>query len=127
MNNAEMLTKELFEKSNISFRKNNNTQDSLYTQDLAYGIKRVLNLDVILDREKDKRIVQRLTPLVEVTDRERKEIYSNFAYDFYELYKRAKINLNDKSPNKSIKELREIFVKKRTRDKKLNPCFITIK
>ena len=127
MNKTEMLTKELFEKSNISFRKNNNTQDSLYTQDLAYGIKRVLNLDVILDREKDKRIVQRLTPLVEVTDRERKEIYSNFAYDFYELYKRAKINLNDKSPNKSIKELREIFVKKRTRDKKLNPCFITIK
>ena len=127
MNKTDKLTKDFFETNNILIRNDKADKDIFYYKDLVYGVKRVLNLDVISDREKDKRIILRLTPQIEVTCRERHEVYSTFAYDFYELYKLAKAKINDKSPNKNTKELRKVFIKKITNNKNSKPCFITIK
>ena len=126
MNTTDKLTPKMLEISDILISSNLDGKDSQYYKDLRYGIKRVLGLDVLPDRERDKRIALRLTPEVRITERERTETYSRFAHEFYRFYKLSKANIGDKSKNKSTKELRKVFIQK-PNNENARTCFITIK
>lgn len=124
MNKTDKLTPEILKINSILLNSKTNDKDAFYYKDLVYGIKRVLNLDVIPDELVDRRIAQRLAPEVLVNERRRSETFSKFAHEFYCYYRLAKINFQDKSRNKNTKELRNVFAKKRTKAK---ACLFTIK